>query len=103
MVVIFIVIAALQVKVGKVISFVGKIFVVRPSTTKTTNLLPQAKITLYTVLFPALLLSLNLKYTPELSINSTCMVLFEMRDDIILIKFVSEYVSINGVHEAILS
>ncbi len=41
---IFIVIAALQVKVGKVGSFVGKIFVVRPSTPKTTNLLPQAKI-----------------------------------------------------------
>ncbi len=32
---------ALQVKVGKVASFVGKIFVVRASTTKTTNILPQ--------------------------------------------------------------
>ena len=32
---------ALQVKVGKVTSFVGKIFVVRPSTTKTTNILPH--------------------------------------------------------------
>ncbi len=30
---------ALQVKVGKVASFVGKIFVVRPPTTKTTNIL----------------------------------------------------------------
>ena len=39
---------ALQVKVGKVASFVGKIFVVRPSTTKTTNICPT-KITLYTV------------------------------------------------------
>ncbi len=32
---------ALQVKVGKVASFVGKIFVVRPSVTKTTNILPH--------------------------------------------------------------
>ncbi len=30
------------------------------------------------------------------------MVLFGMRDDIILIKFVTEYVSINSVHEAIM-
>ncbi len=29
-----------QVKVGKVALFVGKIFVVRPPTTKTTNILP---------------------------------------------------------------
>ncbi len=41
---------ALQVKVGKVASFVGKIFVARPSTTKTTNILPT-KITRYTNLF----------------------------------------------------
>ena len=37
---------ALQVKVGKVgkvASFVGKIFVVRPSTTKTTNILSPRK------------------------------------------------------------
>ncbi len=40
---------ALQVKVGKVASFVGKIFVVRASTTKTTNNLPPTKITLYTL------------------------------------------------------
>ena len=39
---------ALQVKVGKVASFVGKIFVVRPPTTKTTNFCPT-KITRYTV------------------------------------------------------
>ncbi len=38
---------ALQVKVGKVASFVGKIFVVRPPTTKTTNICPT-KITRYT-------------------------------------------------------
>ncbi len=39
---------ALQVKVGKVASFVGKIFVVRSSTRKTTLFYPT-KITLYTV------------------------------------------------------
>ncbi len=39
---------ALQVKVGKVASFVGKIFVVRPPTTKTKNILPH-KITRYMV------------------------------------------------------
>ncbi len=38
---------ALQVKVGKVASFVGKIFVVRPPTTKTTNILPHENYTLY--------------------------------------------------------
>ncbi len=32
---------ALQVKVDKVASFVGKIFVVSASTTKTTNILPH--------------------------------------------------------------
>ena len=37
---------ALQVKVGKVASFVGKIFVVRPPTTKTTNILPHENYTL---------------------------------------------------------
>ena len=37
---------ALQVKVGKVASFVGKIFVVRPPTTKTTNTLPHENYTL---------------------------------------------------------
>ena len=44
---IFVVGAALQVKVGKVASFVGKIFVVRPPTTKTTNILPHENYTLY--------------------------------------------------------
>ncbi len=39
---------ALQVKVGKVASFVGKIFVVIPTTTKTKIFCPT-KITLYTV------------------------------------------------------
>ncbi len=39
---------ALQVKVGEVASFVGKIFVVRPPTTKTTKIFPT-KITRYTV------------------------------------------------------
>ena len=34
---------SLQVKVGKVASFVGKIFVLRDSTTKTTNILPPRK------------------------------------------------------------
>ncbi len=34
-------------KVGKVASFVGKIFVVRPPTTKTTNILPHENYTLY--------------------------------------------------------
>ena len=38
---------ALQVKVGKVSSFVGKIFVVRPSTIKTTNILPHENYPLY--------------------------------------------------------
>ncbi len=38
---------ALQVKVGKVASFVGKIFVVRHPTTKTTNILPHENYTLY--------------------------------------------------------
>ncbi len=37
----------LRVKVGKVASFVGKIFVVRPPTTKTTNILPHENYTLY--------------------------------------------------------
>ena len=36
----WIVVAACTALVGKVASFVGKIFVVRPSTTKTTNILP---------------------------------------------------------------
>ncbi len=43
-------VAALQVKVGKVASFVGKIFVVQCSTTKTTNILPHENIR-YTVSF----------------------------------------------------
>ncbi len=41
---------ALQVKVGKVASFVGKIFMVRASTTKTTktmNILPHENYQLY--------------------------------------------------------
>ena len=38
---------ALLVKVGKVASFVGKIFVVRPSTMKTTNILPHENYPLY--------------------------------------------------------
>ena len=38
---------ALQVKVGKVTSFVGKMLVVRPSTTKTTNILPHENYPLY--------------------------------------------------------
>ncbi len=38
---------ALQVKVGKVASFVGKIFMVRPPTTKTTNILPHENYPLY--------------------------------------------------------
>ena len=38
---------ALQVKVGKVASFVGKIFVVRLPTTKTTNILLHENYTLY--------------------------------------------------------
>ncbi len=41
---------ALQVKVGKVASFVGEIFVVRPPTTKTTNTLPHENYTLYGIL-----------------------------------------------------
>ena len=40
---------ALQVKVGKVASFVGKIFVIRPPTTKTTNILPHKNYPLYGV------------------------------------------------------
>ncbi len=48
---------ALQVKVDKVASFVGKIFVVRPSTTKTTNILPHENYPLYgiSVVFSQLL------------------------------------------------
>ena len=38
---------ALHVKVGKVASFVGKIFMVRPSTTKTTNILLHENYLLY--------------------------------------------------------
>ncbi len=38
---------ALQVKVGKVTSFVGKMLVVRPSTTKTTNILLHENYPLY--------------------------------------------------------
>ncbi len=38
---------ALQVKVGKVASFVGKIFVLQCSTTKTTNILPHENYPLY--------------------------------------------------------
>ncbi len=38
---------ALQVKVGKVASFMSKIFVVRPPTTKTTNILPHENYPLY--------------------------------------------------------
>ncbi len=38
---------ALQVKVNKVASFVGKIFMIRPSTTKTTNILPHENYPLY--------------------------------------------------------
>ncbi len=41
---------ALQVMVGKVASFMDKIFVVRPSTTKTMNILPHENYHLYTVL-----------------------------------------------------
>ncbi len=44
---IFVLELALQVKVGKVASFVGKIFVVRAPTTKTTNILPHENYTLY--------------------------------------------------------
>ena len=40
---------ALQVNVGKVASFVGKIFVVRPSITKTTNILPHENYPLYDI------------------------------------------------------
>ncbi len=40
---------ALQVKVVKVASFVGKIFMVRASTTKTTNILSPENYRLYTV------------------------------------------------------
>ncbi len=42
---------ALQVKVGKVASFVGKIFVVRSSTTKTTNILPHENYPVYGIPF----------------------------------------------------
>ncbi len=38
---------ALQVKIGKVVLFVGKIFVVRPSTMITTNILPHENYQLY--------------------------------------------------------
>ncbi len=44
---IFVVGACTAVKVGKVASFVGKIFVVRFSTTKTTNILPHKDYPLY--------------------------------------------------------
>ncbi len=44
---IFVVAACTAGKVGKVASFVGKIFVVRPPTTKTTNILPHENYTLY--------------------------------------------------------
>ena len=37
-------------KVGKVASFMGKIFVVRPPTTKTTNILPHENYPLYGIL-----------------------------------------------------
>ncbi len=36
--------------VGKVASFVGKIFVVRPPTTKTTNILPHENYPLYGII-----------------------------------------------------
>ena len=38
---------ALQVKVSKVALFVGKIFVDRPSTTKTTNIFPNENYPVY--------------------------------------------------------
>ena len=44
---IFVVGLALQVKVGKVASFVDKIFVVRPPT---TNILPHENYTLYSII-----------------------------------------------------
>ena len=44
---IFVVAAWIVGKVGKVTSFVGKIFVVRPPTTKTTNILPHENYQLY--------------------------------------------------------
>ena len=44
---IFMVGACTAGKVGKVASFVGKIFVVRSPTTKTTNILPHENYTLY--------------------------------------------------------
>ncbi len=51
---------ALQVKVVKVASFVGKIFVLRDSTTKTTNILsPSPKITCYTVVDPSTTVIIN--------------------------------------------
>ncbi len=42
---------ALQVKVGKVASFVGHIFVVKASTTKTTNILPYKSYQLYSSIY----------------------------------------------------
>ena len=42
---------ALQVKVGKVASFMGKIFVVQCSTTKTTNILPNENYPLYFLVY----------------------------------------------------
>ncbi len=47
---IFVLAACTQVKVGKVASFVGKIFVVRPPTTKTMNILPHENYTLYGII-----------------------------------------------------
>ncbi len=44
---IVVVLLALQVKVGKVASFVGKIFVVRAPTTISTNILPHENYPLY--------------------------------------------------------
>ncbi len=44
---IFVVAACTTGKGIKVASFVGKIFVVRPSTTKTTNILPHKNYPLY--------------------------------------------------------
>ncbi len=44
---IFVVAACTAGKGSKVASFVGKIFVVRPPTTKTTNILPHENYTLY--------------------------------------------------------
>ena len=44
---IFVVGACTSGKVSKVASFVGKIFVVKPSTTKPTNILPHENYPLY--------------------------------------------------------